>query len=124
MRVEEQSAFMPANAALPRLLETDFGEKRMSHDLPFIDPTRGGAKVKLERAPRPMDLAGKVVGMVDNNKEQGDIILATFGEALRERFGVADVIIRRKPYFSKPATAELIDELAARVDVAIAAVGG
>jgi hypothetical protein len=99
-------------------------EKNMSNDLPFIDPTRGGSKVKLERAPRPMDLAGKVVGMVDNNKEQGDIILAAFGQALRERFGVADVIVRRKPYFSKPATAELIDELAAKVDVAIAAVGG
>jgi hypothetical protein len=96
----------------------------MSNDLPFIDPTRGGSRVKLERAPRPMDLAGKVVGMVDNNKEQGDIILAAFADALRERFGVADVIVRRKPYFSKPATAELIDELAAKVDVAIAAVGG
>jgi hypothetical protein len=96
----------------------------MSDDLPFIDPTRGGAKARLERAPRPMDLAGKVVGMVDNNKEQGDVILATFAEALRERFGVADVIIRRKPFFSKPAAPELIDELAAKVDVAIAAVGG
>ena len=96
----------------------------MSNDLPFIDPTRGGAKTRLERAPRPMDLAGKVVGMVDNNKEQGDVILAAFAEALRARFGVADVIIRRKPYFSKPATAELIDEIAAKVDVAIAAVGG
>jgi hypothetical protein len=96
----------------------------MSDDLPFIDPTRGGAKARLERAPRPMDLAGKVVGMVDNNKEQGDVILATFADALRERFGVADVIIRRKPFFSKPATPELIDELAAKVDVAIAAVGG
>jgi hypothetical protein len=96
----------------------------MSSDLPFIDPTRGGTKIELERAPRPMDLAGKVVGMVDNNKEQADVILAAFGEALRSRFGVADVIVRRKPYFSKPATAELIDELAAKVDVAIAAVGG
>ncbi|MGZ8156538.1 MAG: UGSC family (seleno)protein, partial [Burkholderiales bacterium] len=74
----------------------------MSTELPFIDPTRGGAKAKLQRAPRPMDLSGKVVGMIDNNKEQGDVILETFGKALRERFGVADVIIRRKPFFSKP----------------------
>jgi hypothetical protein len=96
----------------------------MSTELPFIDPTRGGAKAKLQRAPRPMDLSGKVVGMIDNNKEQGDVILETFGKALRERFGVADVIIRRKPFFSKPAAPELIDELANKVDVAIAAVGG
>jgi hypothetical protein len=96
----------------------------MSSDLPFIDPTRGGAKAQFQRATRPMDLSGKVVGMIDNNKEQGDIILETFAQALRERFGVADVIIQRKPYFSKPATAEMIDELASKVDVAIAAVGG
>jgi hypothetical protein len=96
----------------------------MSTDLPFIDPTRGGARVKVSRAPRPMDLSGKVVGMIDNNKEQGDVILDSFAQALRSRYGVADVIIRRKPYFSKPAAPELIDELAAKVNVAVAAVGG
>ena len=96
----------------------------MSSNLPFIDPTRGGAKTKLQRAPRPMDLSGKIVGMIDNTKEQGDIILETLAQALRERFGVADVIIRRKAFFSKPAAAELIDEMAAKVDVAVAAVGG
>ena len=71
-----------------------------------------------------MDLAGKVVGLLDNTKEQADIILETIGEALRKRYGVADVVIRRKEYFSKPATAELIDEMAKKVQVAIAAVGG
>ena len=96
----------------------------MPSDLPFIDPTRGGSRAKLQRAARPMDLAGKVVGLLDNTKEQADIILETIGEELRSRYGVADVIIRRKEYFSKPATAELIDEMAKQVEVAIAAVGG
>jgi hypothetical protein len=96
----------------------------MPNDLPFIDPTRGGRKTKLQRAPRPMDLAGKVVGMIDNTKEQADIILAAIGEDLRNRYGVADVIIQRKAFFSKPATAELLDDMAKKVHVAIAAVGG
>ena len=96
----------------------------MPHDLPFIDPTRGGNKTQLARAPRPIDLAGKVVGLLDNTKEQADVILETVAEALRERYGVADVIIRRKEYYSKPATAGLIDELAREVQVAVAAVGG
>ena len=51
-----------------------------------------------------MDLAGKVVGLLDNTKEQADVILETVGEVLRERYGVARVIIRRKEFFSKPAT--------------------
>ena len=93
-------------------------------DLPFIDPTRGGAKTKLQRAARPMDLAGKVVGLLDNTKEQADIILEAVGEDLRARYGVAEVVIRRKEFFSKPAKPELIDDMAKKVQVAIAAVGG
>ena len=96
----------------------------MSTDLPFIDPTRGGSKVQLQRAPRPMDLAGKVVGLLDNTKEQGDVILAAVGEGLRERYGVADVIIRRKAFFSKPADPELLNDMAKKVQVAVAALGG
>ena len=93
-------------------------------DLPFIDPTRGVSKVRLQPAPRPMDLAGKVVGMIDNTKEQADVILEAMGDVLRKKYGVADVIIRKKEFFSKPAKPELIDDLAKKVQVAMAAVGG
>ena len=96
----------------------------MTADLPFIDPSRGGAKAKLQRAPRPIDLAGKVVGLLDNTKEQADIILAAVGEELRRRYGVADVVACRKEFFSKPAKPELLDDMAKKVQVAIAAVGG
>ena len=71
-----------------------------------------------------MDLRGKVVGFIDNTKEQADIIAGAMAEGLREKYGVARVIIRRKPYFSKPAPVELLNELASEVDVAAAAVGG
>jgi hypothetical protein len=94
------------------------------NDLPWIDPTAGGAKVKVAYAPRPMDLAGKVVGLLDNTKEQGDLILRTLGEALRERHGVSQVVIRRKEHYSKPAADALITGMAQEVQVAIAAVGG
>jgi hypothetical protein len=93
------------------------------NELPFIDPTAGGGKAKIALAPRPMDLAGKVVGLLDNTKEQGDIILQTIGEALRERHG-AQLVIRRKGHYSKPASAAIIDDMAREVQVAIAAVGG
>jgi hypothetical protein len=94
------------------------------NDLPFIDPTRGATKTQLQRAPRPMDLAGKVVGLLDNTKEQADIILAAIGDDLRRRYGVADVLVQRKEYFSRPARPELLDDMARRVQVAVAAVGG
>jgi hypothetical protein len=94
------------------------------NELPWIDPTAGGGRAKISPAPRPMDLAGRIVGLLDNTKEQADIILQTIGEALRERHGVAQVVIRRKEHYSKPAAERLIDELAGEVQVAIAAVGG
>jgi hypothetical protein len=93
-------------------------------ELPWIDPTAGGGKSRVALAPRPMDLAGKVVGLLDNTKEQGKLILETVGEALRERHGVARVVLRSKEHYSKPARESLIDEVANEVEVAIAAVGG
>ncbi len=96
----------------------------MASDVKFIDPTAGGDEAKVLRAPRPMDLAGKVVGLLDNTKEQADVILATLGEALRERHGVARIVIRRKEHYSKPAAPVIFDDMAKEVEVAIAAVGG
>lgn len=93
-------------------------------DLGFIDPTAGGSRARIALAPRPMDLAGKVVGLLDNTKEQADVILETVADALRERYGVAKVIIRRKEHFSKPATEALLNEMAKEVQVAAAALGG
>jgi hypothetical protein len=96
----------------------------MTEALPWIDPTAGGGKTKVALAPRPMDLAGKVVGLLDNTKEQGDVILQTIADALRERHGAARIVLLKKEHYSKPATAGLIDEMAKEVQVAIAAVGG
>ena len=96
----------------------------MTTDLGFIDPTAGGNRTRIALAPRPMDLAGQVVGLLDNTKEQADVILETVAEALRERYGAAEVIIRRKEHFSKPATEALLNEMAKEVQVAAAALGG
>ena len=78
----------------------------------------------IQMAARPVNLSGKVVGLLDNTKEQADIILQTVGDALCERFGVEKLVIRRKEHYSKPATPEFINEMADQVDVAIAGLGG
>jgi len=96
----------------------------MAEALPFIDPTAGAGRAQIPLAPRPADLAGKVVGLLDNTKEQADVILAALGEELQRRYGAAKVVIRRKEHYSKPATDALIEEMAKEVQVAVAAVGG
>ena len=96
----------------------------MTNDLRFIDPTSTGSVPKIAMAPRPMDLAGKVVGLLCNTKEQADVILQTVGNALCERYGVARVFMRSKEAFSRPATDDLINEMAKEAQVAVAALGG
>ena len=96
----------------------------MAKELGFVDPTAGGGKEVILPAPRPTSLSGKVVGLIDNTKEQADIVLQTIGEALCERYGVEGVIACRKEHYSKPATQEMIDDMVKQVDVAVAGLGG
>jgi len=90
----------------------------------FIDPSATAGASVIALAPRPANLKDLVVGLLDNSKEQADIILDTMAGALRERYGVAGVVIRRKTHYSKTAPDSLIDEMAQEVQIAIAAVGG
>ena len=96
----------------------------MSEEPGFIDPSAGISARMIAAAPRPASLAGKVVGLLDNTKEQGDIILETIGAALRERYGVSRVVVRRKEHYSRTAPDSLIDEMAKEVQIAVAALGG
>ena len=96
----------------------------MTDTLGFIDPTAGTGVTPIALAPRPLDLAGTVVGLLDNTKEQGDIILQTVGEVLRAQYGVARVLLQCKEHYSKPASIALLDAMAREVQVAVAAVGG
>jgi hypothetical protein len=96
----------------------------MTHTLGFLDPTAGSSIRAIALAPRSPDLAGAVVGLLDNTKEQGALILQTVGEVLRAQYGVARVLFRRKEHYSKPASTALIDAMAQEVQVAVAAVGG
>ena len=90
----------------------------------IIDPTAGSGKALVALAPRPMDLAGKVVGLLDNTKEQGTLILETLGRALREQHGAAKVVLLAKEHYSKPAAPAIIDQIAREAQGALAAVGG
>jgi len=67
--------------------------------------------------------SGAVVGFVDNAKPNFDHLVDAVAELLISRYGVKQVIKRRKPSASVPARPEILDSLAGECDVVIAGSG-
>ena len=65
----------------------------------------------------PASLTARTVGFLDNSKANFDNLVAAMGVLVRERFGVAGVVHRRKSSFSSPAPREILEELAKQCDV-------
>ena len=72
-------------------------------------------------APRPRDLKNKVLGLVDNSKQNADLFLDHILEALRGTYVFADILRVKKASGSVPAvfTPEFLD----RCDLVINAFG-
>jgi hypothetical protein len=79
--------------------------------LRVLDPTNEGTAAGGEPAPRPVSLKGKTIGFISNGKEGTAGFFAHLDRMLREEFGVADVVFRRKANYSAPAGAAIIDEI-------------
>ena len=69
------------------------------------------------------DLRGKVVGFLDNSKPNADKLAERFGELLKEKYGVANMITRRKLTAQQGAPKQYLDELASQADFVICGLG-
>ena len=90
---------------------------------PVFDPTDGPIAKTFTPAPRPANLTGKVIGILDNGKTKSDLLLQEVQSLLRSEAGVRDIVMMRKPSAYRPAPDEQLDELAQRVDAVIAGIG-
>lgn len=84
-----------------------------------LEPTAETAPAPQHRATRPASLAGRTVGLLDISKPRGDVFLDRIAERL-EALG-AGVNRYTKPAFTKPAPADLRQEIATNCDAAIEA---
>jgi len=94
----------------------------MSDSMVILDPAAPPrSDAALER--RSLDqLAGKVVGFVDNAKPNFNLLADDLAALLTERYGVAGVVRHRKRG-QVPAGEEALQELAAKCDAVIAGSG-
>jgi len=74
------------------------------------DPTASPRIIGAELAARPDALAGRTVGILDNGKANAGLLMGAVVDLLRERHGVADVIVRKKPV-AGPAPARAVEDL-------------
>jgi hypothetical protein len=70
---------------------------------PTAPPRASGASL----APRPSDLRGKTVGILDNGKANAGLLMGAVADVLKAQYGVVDVVVRKKPV-AGPASPQAI----------------
>ncbi len=91
---------------------------------PLLDPTGDGDRgTNTSLAPRPQTLKGLTVGLLDNTKPNGSVILRAVGRALQEKYGVREVRMFAKSYFGTPVEESVVQQMLNNCDFAVAAIG-
>ncbi|HEV8438595.1 MAG TPA: hypothetical protein VGT40_10915 [Methylomirabilota bacterium] len=90
----------------------------------LVDPTGGAPEPRaFALAPRPRDLKGKRLGLLDNSKSGSEQILRAIARVLDAEFAWADVFHVTKHSASLPPRPEVLEALHRHADVVIAGVG-
>jgi hypothetical protein len=91
---------------------------------PLLDPTGDSNRAtNTTLAPRPQSLQGMTVGLLDNTKPNGAVILRAVGRELQERYGVREIRMFRKGYFGTPVEESVVNQMLHNCDFAVAAIG-
>ncbi|MEM7217031.1 MAG: hypothetical protein AAF515_01610 [Pseudomonadota bacterium] len=89
----------------------------------LIDPTGTSSERRLARA-APLDkLDGAVIGLLNNNKVNADVLLRETAALFEARHGCSVIEMRHKMNASAPAPSDKIEDLAAHADFLITAMG-
>jgi hypothetical protein len=91
--------------------------------LGLLDPTDHEVLQRRTLAPRLAHVDGKVGGFLDNRKQNASILLAHIAERLSTAYGMAEAAHHTKFIYSRAAEPAIIDELSARCDFVVAAIG-
>ena len=91
---------------------------------PLLDPTGDGDRgTNTSLAPRPQTLKGLTVGLLDNTKPNGSVILRAVGRELQEKYVVREVRMFAKSYFGTPVEESVVQQMLNNCDFAVAAIG-
>ena len=77
----------------------------------IFDPTTSPVRESISYVPRPKNLNGLRVGLIENTKHNSDVLLLRIAKRLKERFGMEMVLINRKKSASDHVTNNVIMDL-------------
>ena len=95
----------------------------MTSPVTIVDPTAVVESAAQHAGWRLDSLQGKVVGFVDNSKQNFDHLAAEMGRLLTSEHGVKRVVTHRKPAASIPAEQQALESLVAECDLVITGSG-
>ena len=85
----------------------------------ILDPVSKPKVIEIRINPRPKNIAGLRVAMVDNTKPNFSIFLDRIEEHLVNQYKVASVTRYRKPGRTQPLAQQVISEIKEKCDIAI-----
>ena len=94
-----------------------------TQNLTVFDPRGRVEERRMAPAPRPAELAGLRLGILDNTKWNASRLLRKTATLLGEGFGFAAINYYRKESFAKAADPALIAAIAADNDIVLTAIG-
>ena len=89
----------------------------------ILDPTVQPERAEAAVAKRVSALDGKVLGLLNNGKVNGDRLLALVRDELGARYDLREVVTMTKRGASVVADDAMIEALASRCDVVVTAIG-
>ena len=92
-------------------------------DIEVLVPTAEAKFEEIEMAKRPCSLNGKTIGFLWNSKSNGDLLLRNLEAPMIEKYDISQLIIEKKNLPSSGAPYELLEELSAKCDLVVLAIG-
>jgi len=88
----------------------------------YLDPTGHVEVVERQNARRLSSVKGTTAALLDNGNDTSGFFFDALAGILRDEYGVARVILKTKFTSSKPASEEILAELARDADFMVAGV--
>jgi hypothetical protein len=88
----------------------------------ILDPTIPRPEQRIDYAPRPANLRGLRIGVIDSTKRNSEAVLRNLAHELQAKHGMTLEVLVRKPQRAPLLDAQ-IEELRGKTDFAIAGIG-